>query len=294
MATTLRALVEGYLAAAERPSDVPGRLHFWLEQLGDVPITDITAEAVDEALVRLAHRGKCSPRRGQKPQVTYKPLAGTTLTRYVSQLAGLFKYARKQRLVSRTWLPPTRNMDLPGPAPIRTNYFSSDDIDRLVKVARLLDKRWKHMPALIRVAYCTGLRAGNLRELRWEHVDLEAGLIRVQRTKNGHPITSVLSAAAKAELAALPGRKPGELVFGNRAGQPFHWRTLWQRVTAEAGFAGWNFHTLRHSCGSALASAGVGQAAIMEAMNHRTLHASRRYLHLNVQARAEIVHRVFS
>ena len=104
----------------------------------------------------------------------------------------------------------------------------------------------------------------------------------------------MLSAAAKAELAALPGRKPGELVFGNRAGQPFHWRKLWQRVTAEAGFAGWNFHTLRHSCGSALASAGVGQAAIMEALNHRTLHASRRYLHLNVQARAEIVHRVFS
>jgi integrase len=294
VATTLKVLIEGYLAAEERPSDVPGRLHFWLEHLGKVPITDITAEAVDEGMVRLAERGKCSPRRGRKPEVTHKPLAGTTLTRYVSQLAGLFKYARKQRLVSRTWVPPTRNMDLPGPAPIKTNYFSSDDIDRLVKVARLLDKRWAKMPALIRVAYCTGLRAGNLHELRWEHVDLDAGLVHVSSTKSGHPITSVLSAAAKAELAALPGRRAGELVFGNRAGQPFHWRKLWQRITTEAGFAGWNFHLLRHSCGSALASAGVGQAAIMEAMNHRTLHASRRYLHLNVSARAEIVHRVFA
>ena len=32
----------------------------------------------------------------------------------------------------------------------------------------------------------------------------------------------------------------------------------------------------------------------MEALNHRTLHASRRYMHLNTQARAEIVNRVFS
>lgn len=293
MTTTLKTLVEGYLVAAERPSDVPGRLAFWLNELGDIPITSISAEAVDAAIVRLAERGRVQPRRCSEPTVTGKPLAGATLTRYVSQLAGLFKYARKQRLVSRTWVPPTRNMDLPGPAPIKTSYFSASDIERLVKVARLLDIRWKRMPALIQVAFCTGLRAGSLRELRWSHIDLEAGLISVERTKNGQPIVSVLSSAAKAELASLPGQRAGELVFGNKSGQPYHWRKLWIRITEHAGFEGYNFHLLRHSCGSALASAGVGQAAIMEAMGHRTLHASRRYLHLNVAARAEIVNRVF-
>lgn len=294
MAVSLKVLIEGYLAAAERPNDVPGRLEFWLNELGDIPITEITHEAVDAAVVRLAARGKVQPRRHKDAVATGKPLAGTTLTRYVSQLAGLFKFARKQRLVSRSWMPPTRNMDLPGPAPVKSTYFTAEDIERLVKVARMLDTRWKRMPALIRVAFCTGLRAGNLSELRWEHVDLEAGLIRVERTKNGHPIVSVLSPAAKTELAALHGQKAGELVFCNRAGRPFHWRKLWQRITEEAGFTGWNFHLLRHSCGSALASAGVGQAAIMEALNHRTLHASRRYMHLNVAARAEIVNRVFA
>lgn len=294
MATTLKVLIEGYLAAGERPCDVPGRLDFWLNELGDIPITDISAESVDAAMVRLGKRGKVQPRRGKEPVLTGKPLSGTTLTRYVSQLAGIFKYARKQRLVSRTWTPPTRNMDLPGPAPIKSQYFTAQDIDRLVKVARMMDNRWKRMPALIRVAFCTGLRAGNLKELRWDHVDLDAGIIRVERTKNGHPIVSVLSAAAKAELAALPARKPGELVFANKSGQPYHWRKLWLNITKEAGFEGYNFHLLRHSCGSALASAGVGQAAIMEALNHRTLHASRRYMHLNVSARSEIVNRVFS
>ncbi len=294
MAVTLKVLIEGYMAAVDRPSDVPGRLEFWLNELGDIPITDITADAVDSAMVRLSERGKIQPRRNKGAVSTGKPLAGTTLTRYVSQLAGLFKYARKQRLVPRTWTPPTRNMDLPGPAPIKSTYFTADDIERLVKVARMLDTRWKRMPALIRVAFCTGLRAGNLKELRWEHIDLEAGLIRVECTKNGHPIVSVLSASARQELMTLPARKSGELVFSNRAGQPFHWRGLWLKVTRQAGFTGYNFHLLRHSCGSALASAGVGQAAIMEALNHRTLHASRRYMHLNTQARAEIVNRVFS
>ena len=58
VATTLKTLIEGYLAAAERPCDVPGRLEFWLNELGDIPITDISAEAVDAAMVRLAERGK--------------------------------------------------------------------------------------------------------------------------------------------------------------------------------------------------------------------------------------------
>lgn len=57
----------------------------------------------------------------------------------VSRSVGLFKFARKQRLVSPTWTPPTRGMDLPEPAPIKTYYFTANDIDRLVKVARTLD-----------------------------------------------------------------------------------------------------------------------------------------------------------
>ena len=94
----------------------------------------------------------------------------------------------------------------------------------------------------------------------WElaGVDLEARFARVSRTKNGHPIGSVLSAAAKAELSSLKGQNSGELVFGKRAGQPFHYRKLWEKVPKEAGFNGYDFHLLRHSCGSALASAVLG------------------------------------
>ena len=151
MSVSLKTLIEGYIAARERPSDVPGRLDFWLQALGDVPITEISADSVDAAMVRLAERGKVQPRRNQDSKVTGKPLAGSTLTRYVSQLAGVFKYARKQRLVPRTWTPPTRGMDLPAQAPIKTKYFTAADVERLVRVARMFDTRWKRMPC----ALCT-------------------------------------------------------------------------------------------------------------------------------------------
>ena len=83
-------------------------------------------------------------------------------------------------------------------------------------------------------------------------MDLVAGLIRVESTKNGHPIVSMLSASAKAELASMPGRKAVELVFANKSGQPIHWRKLWLNITKEAGFDGYNFHLLGYSCAPSL------------------------------------------
>jgi integrase len=92
-------------------------------------------------------------------------------------------------------------------------------------------------------------------------------------------------------LRGLPDREG--LVFKNRIGQAYYWRKLWDKITVEAGFEGYNFHLLRHSCGSAMAKAGVSQANIMNIMGHRTLHASKRYMHLNTSGKAEVIAKVF-
>lgn len=267
------------------------RLQFWAQQFGATPIDAITCDAVDNALVALAQRGKLQPMRNQGPQPLQKPLSGATIARYFSELAGLFKYAKKHKLMPRSWVPPTRGADLPDANEPDTRYFDAAGIDRLIKVARVLDTRWGKMAALIEVGFCTGLRSGNLKELDWQDVDLSSRTIRVARTKNGDPITAALSTGALVELEKIP-HKVG-LVFANRHGKAYHWRSLWEKVTAEAGFAGYNFHLVRHSCGSAMALKGVSQATIMSVMGHRSLAASGRYMHLNAAGKQEVVARVF-
>jgi hypothetical protein len=42
-----------------------------------------------------------------------------------------------------------------------------------------------------------------------------------------------------------------------------------------------------------MAKAGVSQANIMNIMGHRTLHASKRYMHLNTSGKAEVIAKVF-
>lgn len=112
------------------------------------------------------------------------------------------------------------------------------------------------MTALITVAYHTGLRVGSILAARGRDLDLEAGTLTINRTKNGDPITAALSSAAIAEVKRLPKVGPDELVFGNRARKEYSYAPLWRRVAKEARLDGRVFHELRHGHGYLL----VGKA----------------------------------
>lgn len=88
-----------------------------------------------------------------------------------------------------------------------------------------MDLTWRKMPALITVAYHTGLRVGSI--LRGgRDLDLAAGTLTINRTENGDPITAGLSSAALAELKRLPKVGQDELLFGNRGGKPYIYTPL--------------------------------------------------------------------
>lgn len=290
---TFAAVVDALVASRELDAASLARLAFWTDTLGGHDLAQITPEEVDAALVRLAERGRLKPRRGKETLAVGAPLAGSTFNRYVSQLQGVYKYARRLRLLPRAHVPPTRGVEK-APEPVDPNrYLRPEEVERLLKVARVLDRTWGRLAALILVAFHTGLRKGNLMALRWRDVDLDARTVTVTKTKNGQPIVAALSERAAAELRKLPGQLDDALVFEGRAGRPHGFRALWVKVCTEAGLPGRNFHQLRHGCGSALATAGVGQAQIMAIMGHRTLTASARYMHQNCSDKLAVVDRVF-
>ena len=294
--TTFQNVAEAWIASREHCVGSLGRIQFWVDQFGLIPIEDITEEDVDHALIRLARRGKLKGGRGTaaKTVATGEPLSGSTINRFVSTLAGIFKYARRMRVLPRSHTPPTRGIEK-APEPVDPDkYFRPEEVDRLVAVARVVDLKWRKLPALIVLGFHTGLRVGNLLELRWRDIDLEARTVSVAVTKNGRPHLAALTDRALEELNKLPKGAPTELVFKSyRSDRPFNYQSVWAKACKEAGFEGRTFHWLRHGCGSALAAAGVSQAQIMQVMGHRTLVASARYMHSNVEDRRSVVGRVF-
>ena len=292
---TLDRTIEAFLAAREYDRATMARLRFWSEQFGDRELADITADEVDAAVIRLAERGRMKPRRNATTAPAGAPLSGATLNRYISQLQSLYKYARRLRLLPRAHIPPTHGIEKSPEIPDPNRYLRPEEVERLITVARLLDRRWKRLPAMIVVAFHTGLRVGNIQDLRWKDVDLVARTATVARTKNGRPHVAALSDRAVKALSEIPKpHHPDDRIFGNSHGGRYQFRRLWDTVCTEAGLPGRNFHQLRHGCGAALASAGVNQAQIMQVMGHQTLTASARYIHANTSDKQRVVDAVFS
>ena len=135
--------------------------------------------------------------------------------------------------------------------------------------------------AAIRLLVLTGCRRSEILGLRWEHVDLGAGELRLPDSKTGARLVP-LSPAAAAVIADLP-RTPGNpwVIPGRNPGAPL--RNLqypWEILRARAGLPGVRIHDLRHSFASRALALGESLPMIGELLGHRRVRTTARYAHL--------------
>jgi hypothetical protein len=66
--TTFREVVEAWIASKEHCAGSLGRIQFWVDQFGHLPITEVSEDDVDRALEVLVSRGKLKPGRNGTPR----------------------------------------------------------------------------------------------------------------------------------------------------------------------------------------------------------------------------------
>ena len=135
--------------------------------------------------------------------------------------------------------------------------------------------------AAIRLLILTGCRRSEILGLRWEHVDLEAGELRLPDSKTGARLVPLSPAAAEV-IADLP-RVPGNpwVISGRKTGAPL--RNLqypWEILRARAGLEDVRIHDLRHSFASRALALGESLSMIGELLGHRRVRTTARYAHL--------------
>jgi integrase len=135
------------------------------------------------------------------------------------------------------------------------------------------------------VALFTGGRKSNVLAMRWEDVDLAAGIWRIPETKSGIPVVVPLTAPVLAILQArqettngcpwvFPGRgKTGHLV------EP---KTAWKRIIERAGLEDVRPHDLRRSLGSWMAMTGAGLPLVGKMLGHTQAQTTQIYARLAV------------
>ena len=139
---------------------------------------------------------------------------------------------------------------------------------------------------LILVAYRHALRVAELVALRWDQVDLKAGLMHVARVKNGTPSTQPIRGPELRALRELKRQYPeSPYLFVTERGGPMTPATV-RKMLARAGeLAALPFpihpHMLRHSTGYKLANDGNDTRAIQQYLGHKNITHTVRYTELS-------------
>ena len=161
-------------------------------------------------------------------------------------------------------------------------YLTAHEIDQVIAAARKVGRHASRDAALILVMYRHGLRVAEAVSLRWDAVNLRAGLLHVHRIKHGQAAVHPLRGPELRALRQLHRHYPDTpYLFVSERGGPLTARAVRHMVLRAGKVAGLTFpihpHMLRHACGFYLANKGIDTRAIQQYLGHRNIQHTVRY-----------------
>jgi integrase len=183
-------------------------------------------------------------------------------------------------------------------------YLKASDVDRIFTAIdeHRKDRMGKPGPTphdqwvqeIVKVAVCTGLRRGELLNLKWEDIDLNSEILHVRnrdtegfRTKSGSERTLPIVGDALETLSNMNSRRDPastDIVFLDDRGEPVKPDRVSRRFKFYAEKADLadriTFHSCRHTTGTWLAMKGVPLRVIQGILGHAQASTTEVYTHL--------------
>lgn len=244
-------------------------------------------------------RGRGRPRRveGGGAERPLGRLGTSSLYLLVAALRAFFRFCVEEGFVSKD---PAENLTLPRRTKALPKALTHAEVESLLRMpaeatpAALCDQ------AVLEVAYASGLRLSELRNLRLEQVHLEEGFLSVTGKGNKERVVPMGKAARAALERYLGAGRPAlvtprtpSVVFLNSKGTGFAQVTLWMRIKKRAERAGIRKnitpHMLRHSFATHLLENGADLRVIQELLGHASIATTEVYTHVS-GARLREVH----
>jgi integrase len=190
---------------------------------------------------------------------------------------------------------PVRKVNLPKLNNRRERFLSVEQAQLLLEELGNVSDQLHDMAIL---SLQTGMRAGEVFNLKWVHLDYENDIILVADPKKGMSRKAFMTPEVKEMLRHRGNGAPEALVFPARGKKQIaaisksFFKTV-EQLGFNEGITDARqrvcFHTLRHTFASWLAIQGTPILAIKELMGHRSLAMTERYSHLIPDMKREAV-----
>ncbi|QCO06007.1 site-specific integrase [Azospirillum argentinense] len=162
----------------------------------------------------------------------------------------------------------------------RERYLTPDELARLGKVLRESTSEPEAVNC-IHLLLLTGCRLSEIQTLKWDHVDLNAGVLRLPDSKTGAKLVTIGKAAVEV-LKDIPKVTDNPYVITGRIeGQHLtDMQRPWRRLRKRAKLEDVRIHDLRHSFASDALQLGEDLPMIGRLLGHTQVQTTARYAHL--------------
>ena len=234
------------------------------------------------------------------PAESTRKLSSESVYLEIAALRAFYRFAENEKLLP---VNEAENLSLPRRWKRLPKSLTDAEMNRLLvpetpeTPAALCDQ------AVLELAYASGLRLSELRNIRLEQLHLEAGFVNVIGKGNKErvvPLGRQAVAAIERYLTvgrpALVNRKSPANLFLSRRGTPFAAVSLWLRIKKRVRRSGIERnitpHMLRHSFATHLLEHGADLRVIQELLGHASINTTEIYTHVS-GIRLREVHRKF-
>lgn len=179
---------------------------------------------------------------------------------------------------------------------MENNWLEPKELLAILKAARERSIRdW----AILLIGYRHAMRAQELSNLRLGDIDLKTRTIRVRRVKGSMETIQPLEKRAGQPLLDEPKalrlwleqrQDDSDYVFTSQKGGSLTTNAIWrlfQTVAEDAGIEGRSVHSLKHSRVSHLLQGGSPISEVRQAVGHRALSSTLRYVHSSDESAAK-------
>lgn len=148
---------------------------------------------------------------------------------------------------------------------------------------RLFDAAPEFLRPIILFALKTGMRKGEILNLKWQDVDLANHNIHVRRTKAGKMRVIPMHPDISEALEKMPRAEKSSYIFdvqGKRFKDFGAVRTSFDAAVKKADLENLTFHDLRHNFATELIQKGADMRTVQEYLGHSSLAMVQRYTHV--------------
>jgi integrase/recombinase XerD len=248
-------------------------------------------------------------------KISSRQLSGESVYLEIAALRAFYKFAENEKILPANI---AENLSLPRRWKRLPKALSNDEINKVLLTSKEITKSFDMVlpptpenlcdQAILELAYASGLRLSELKNLRLEQLHLEAGFINVIGKGNKERVVPVGKKAVEAlnryikigrPKLVTPKSPANVFITGTekrKRGTPFASVTLWLRIKNRIRRAGIERnitpHMLRHSFATHLLEHGADLRVIQELLGHANISTTEIYTHVTGNRLREI-HRKF-